>query len=40
MLYYIIEGDGKLDPQKYHIPYSYKESKESFIRVAKSHNWM
>lgn len=36
----IIEGDGKLDPQKYHIPYSYEEAKESFVRVARSHGWM
>jgi ubiquitin-protein ligase len=36
----IIEGDGRLDPTKYHIPYSYEESKESFYRVARSHGWM
>jgi ubiquitin-protein ligase len=36
----IIEGGGRLDPQKYHIPYSYEESKASFVNVAKSHGWM
>lgn len=36
----IIEGGGRLDPQKYSIPYSYEEAKIDFIRVAKSHGWM
>ena len=36
----IIEGEGRLDPNKYHIPYSLNEAKESFVRVANSHGWM
>jgi len=36
----IVEGDGRLDPQAYHIPYSFEKSKESFYRVAKSHGWL
>lgn len=36
----IIEGNGRIDPQRYHIPYSLEEAQESFIRVAKSHGWM
>ena len=36
----IIEGGARIDPQKYHIPYSYAEAKESFIRVAKAHGWI
>lgn len=36
----LVEGNARLDPQKYHIPYSLEEAKESFIRVAKSHGWM
>ena len=36
----IIEGNGRLDPKMYNIPYSYEEAKEGFNRVAKSHGWM
>ena len=36
----MIEGEARIDPQKYHIPYSLAEAKESFIRVAKSHGWL
>ena len=36
----MIEGGGRIDPKMYHIPYSFAEAKEGFIRVAKSHNWM
>jgi ubiquitin-protein ligase len=36
----ILEGGGRIDPQKYHIPYTINEAKESFVRVAKSHGWM
>lgn len=36
----MIEGGARLDPSKYHIPYSYEEAKDSFIRVAKAHNWL
>ncbi|QKF94397.1 bifunctional polyADP-ribose polymerase and ubiquitin-conjugating enzyme E2 domain protein [Fadolivirus algeromassiliense] len=36
----IIEGGGRIDPQKYKIPYGYEEAKSDFIRVAKSHGWM
>ena len=36
----IIEGGGRLDPNKYNIPYSYEAAKADFIRVAKSHGWI
>lgn len=36
----IIEGDGRIDPQKINMPYSYQEAKKSFETVAKSHGWM
>jgi len=36
----IIEGDGRLDPQTYHIPYSYDEAREGFMRIMKSHDWL
>lgn len=36
----IIKGEGRLDPQKYHIPYTLQEAKDSFVRIAKSHGWM
>jgi len=35
----IMEGGGRLDPGKYHIPYGEKEAHESFHRVAKGHGW-
>lgn len=37
---FIVEGKGRLDPENYNIPYSYSESKESFLRVAGSHGWL
>ena len=36
----IVEGGGRIDKQRYNIPYSINEAKESFIRVAKSHGWL
>ena len=36
----IIEGGGRIDPHKYHIPYSFEEAQESFIRVAKSRSFV
>jgi len=36
----IIEGDGRLDPVNYNLPYSENEAKESFIRVARGHGWL
>jgi len=35
----IMEGDGRLDPSKYHIPYGEKEARESFHRVSMGHGW-
>ncbi|ARF10022.1 ubiquitin-conjugating enzyme E2 [Indivirus ILV1] len=36
----IIDGGGRIDPHKYHIPYTLAEAEAAFIRVAKSHGWM
>lgn len=36
----IVEGDGRLDPTNYAIPYDEKEAKESFFRVSRSHGWL
>jgi len=36
----IIEGNGRLDPNTYNIPYSYEEAKEGYLRIMKSHNWL
>ena len=33
-------GGGRIDPQKYNIPYSEEEAHASFVRVARSHGWM
>lgn len=36
----MVEGGGRIDPQKYHIPYTLEEAEASFVRVARSHGWM
>jgi ubiquitin-conjugating enzyme E2 Q len=36
----ILEGEGRIDPVNYNIPYSEKEAKESFIRLARAHSWL
>lgn len=36
----IMQGEGRLDPQMYDIPYNEKEALESFYRVSRSHGWM
>ncbi len=36
----ILEGGGRLDPEKYNIPYSEQEARTSFTRVARGHGWM
>jgi len=36
----IIEGEGRLDPVNYNVPYNYEEAKKDFVRVAKSHGWI
>lgn len=36
----IIEGEGRVDRDKYKIPYSLEEAKSSFVRVARSHRWL
>jgi ubiquitin-protein ligase len=36
----IIEGEGRVDKDKYKIPYNLEESKSSFVRVARSHRWL
>ena len=34
-----VEGGGRLDPQRAHIPYSALEACEAFKRVAREHGW-
>ena len=36
----ILQGGGRLDTANWKIPYSEKEAKESFIRVARGHRWI
>jgi ubiquitin-protein ligase len=36
----IIEGDGRLDEQRWNQPYSLEEAKKSFERVARGHGWL
>lgn len=36
----IIQGEGRLDPHMYDVPYNEKEALESFYRVSRSHGWM
>jgi ubiquitin-protein ligase len=36
----IIEGDGRLDPNKYNVDYTLTEAKVDFVRVAQSHGWL
>lgn len=36
----IIEGDGRIDPILYNIPYTEKEAKDSFFTLVKAHGWM
>lgn len=36
----ITEGNGRIDPQKYNIPYSLDEAKEAFNRVARRYGWL
>ncbi len=36
----ILEGEGRLDYNKYNIPYTLSEAKSSFVRVAMGHQWM
>ena len=35
----ILEGEGRVDPANYNIPYSEKDARESFHRVSRGHNW-
>ena len=35
----IMEGGGRLDPSKLHIPYSEHEAHKSFVRVSVGHGW-
>jgi ubiquitin-protein ligase len=35
----IIEGDGQIDIERYHIRYSFEEAREAFNRMVKSHGW-
>jgi ubiquitin-protein ligase len=35
----ILEGEGRLDPAKYNIPYTLEEAKSSFVRVARGYGW-
>lgn len=36
----ILEGEGRIDPANYNIPYSEKDARASFLRVATGHNWV
>jgi ubiquitin-protein ligase len=36
----ILEGEGKLDYDKYNIPYTLNEAKSSFTRIARGHGWV
>lgn len=36
----ILEGEGRLDPQRYNVPYSESEARDSFVRVARGHGWI
>jgi len=36
----ILQGGGRLDVANCKLPYSEKEAKESFIRVARGHGWI
>jgi ubiquitin-conjugating enzyme E2 Q len=36
----ILEGEGRLDYEKYKIPYTLNEARTSFINVARGHNWV
>ena len=35
----ILEGEGRIDPQNYNIPYQESEARASFIAVSKAHGW-
>ena len=35
----LVEGDGRLDPTRAHVPYAAAEAREAFARVARAHGW-
>jgi ubiquitin-conjugating enzyme E2 Q len=36
----IIEGDGRIDENKWNIPYTLQEAKQGFERMARSYGWL
>lgn len=35
----LTEGEGRIDNEKLHIPYDYRQARDDFVRVAASHGW-